>query len=95
LKRGFYRSDFLLKYHQNSQVLKRRSIEKKRRKRKKLKESPQIKGEVNILRGEKHFNFKDPFLCDSIFSPSIIPFQKSFLKSLGKFSWLFLDHPLA
>jgi hypothetical protein len=30
-------------------------------KRKKLQESPQIKGEVNILRGEKHFNFKDSF----------------------------------
>jgi hypothetical protein len=41
-----------------------RKKEKKRRKRKmkkELKESPQIKGEVNILRGEKHFNFKDPF----------------------------------
>jgi hypothetical protein len=30
-------------------------------KEKKLQESTQIKGEVNILRGEKHFNFKDPF----------------------------------
>jgi hypothetical protein len=29
--------------------------------KKRLQESPQIKGEVNILRGEKHFNFKDPF----------------------------------
>jgi hypothetical protein len=29
---------------------------------KKLQESHQIKGEVNILRGEKHFNFKEnPF----------------------------------
>jgi hypothetical protein len=36
--------------------------------------------------GLTHFNFKDPFLCDSIFSPSIIPFQKPFLKSLRKFS---------
>jgi hypothetical protein len=33
----------------------------KKEKEKKLQESPQIKGEVNILRGEKHFNFKDPF----------------------------------
>jgi hypothetical protein len=62
LKRGFLRSDFLLKYHQNPQVLKRWSIEKKKKRRKKkLKESPKIKGEVNILIGEKHFNFKDPF----------------------------------
>jgi hypothetical protein len=30
-------------------------------KRKKSSKSPQIKGEVNILRGEKHFNFKDLF----------------------------------
>jgi hypothetical protein len=34
---------------------------KEKEKRKKLQESPQIKREVNILRGEKHFNFKDPF----------------------------------
>jgi hypothetical protein len=34
---------------------------KKRKKKKKLHESHQIKGEVNNLRGEKHFNFKDPF----------------------------------
>jgi hypothetical protein len=27
---------------------------------KKLQESLQIKGEVNILRGVKHFNFKNP-----------------------------------
>jgi hypothetical protein len=92
LKRGFWRSDFLLKYHQNPQVLNRRSIEKKKkkkkekRKKKKLQESHQIKGEVNILRGEKHFNFKDPFWCDSIFSASIIPFWKPFTKSLRKFS---------
>jgi hypothetical protein len=60
---------FLLKYHKNPQVLKKQSIEKKkkgkrknkRKEKKKLQESPQIKGEVNILRGEKHFNFKDPF----------------------------------
>jgi hypothetical protein len=33
---------------------------KKRRKKEKLQESLQIKGKVNILRGEKHFNFKNP-----------------------------------
>jgi hypothetical protein len=65
---------------------KKRRKRRKRKKKKTLQESPQIKGEVNILRGEKHFNFKDTFLCDSIFSPSIIPFQKLFPKSLRKFS---------
>jgi hypothetical protein len=34
---------------------------KKIRKKEKLQESLQIKGEVNISRGEKHFNFKNPF----------------------------------
>jgi hypothetical protein len=43
------------------------------------------KWEVNILRGERHFNLKIPFQCDPIFSPSIIPFQKPFPKSLRKF----------
>jgi hypothetical protein len=51
---------------------------KKEKKERKLQESLQIKGEVNILRGEKHFNFKNYFLYDSIFSPSIIPFWKPF-----------------
>jgi hypothetical protein len=64
-----------------------RKKKKKRRKRKKetkLQGSPQIKGEVNILGGEKHFNFKDPFWCDSIFSPSIIPFEKTLSKITEK-----------
>jgi hypothetical protein len=69
------------------QEMEHRKKEKQEEKgKKRLQESPQIKGEVNILRGEKHFNFKDPFWCDSIFSPSIIPFQKPFPKSLRKFS---------
>jgi hypothetical protein len=45
------------------QETKHRKKEKKEEKGKKLQVSPQIKGEVNILRGEKHFNFKDPFSC--------------------------------
>jgi hypothetical protein len=66
----------------------RRSIEKKRKrgrksikkeKRKKASRVSSNKKEVNILRGEKHFNFKKSFLYDSIFSPSIIPFRKPFL----------------
>jgi hypothetical protein len=49
----------------------RESIEKIKEKEK-LQESLQIKGEVNILSGEKHFNFKI-ILHESIL-PSIIPF---------------------
>jgi hypothetical protein len=33
----------------------------KKKEKEKLQESLQIKGGVNILRGEKHFNFKNPF----------------------------------
>jgi hypothetical protein len=57
----------------------------KERKKEKLQKSSN-KGEVNILRGERRFNFKNPFQCDRIFSPSIIPFQKPCPKSLSKFS---------
>jgi hypothetical protein len=60
-----------------------------KRERKKKKKAPKVfsnKGEVNILRGERYFNFKNPLRCDIIFSPSIIPFQKSFSKSSRKFS---------
>jgi hypothetical protein len=49
----------------------RRKKEKRERKALKVYSN---KGEVNILRGERHFNFKNPFRCDPIFSPSIIPF---------------------
>jgi hypothetical protein len=61
---------FLLKYHQNPQGMEHRKKEKKRenvlkkirgRKRKPPRVSPN-KGEVNILRGEKHLNFKIFFL---------------------------------
>jgi hypothetical protein len=34
---------------------------KKKKKERKLQEYLQIKGEVNILRGENHFNFKNSF----------------------------------
>jgi hypothetical protein len=47
---------------------------RKKKKKEKLQESLQIKGEVNILMGEKHFNFKNLSCCASIFSPSIILF---------------------
>jgi hypothetical protein len=76
----FEEVNFLLKCHQNRQVLKRRSVEKRERekvlrkrkegkrekgKREEEKEKLQEysnKGEVNILRGEKHFNFKNLLL---------------------------------
>jgi hypothetical protein len=47
---------------------------RKKRKKKALRVSSN-KGKANILRGEKYFNFKNPFICDSIFSPSTIPFK--------------------
>jgi hypothetical protein len=65
---------FLIKYHQKPQVLKRRSIEKrekkvlkkeKKKKRGRKRKAPRVssnKGEVNILVGEKHFNFKNLLL---------------------------------
>jgi hypothetical protein len=33
----------------------------KKKEKEELQESLQIKGGVNILRGEKHYNFKNPF----------------------------------
>jgi hypothetical protein len=85
LKRSCWRSDFspLISSkppsHQETEHRKKGEKEKEKvLKKRKLQESLQIKGEVNILIGEKHFNFKNSFLYDSIFSPSIIPFRKSF-----------------
>jgi hypothetical protein len=43
------------------QEMEHKKKEERRRKKEKLQDSIQIKGEVNILRGEKHFNFKNPF----------------------------------
>jgi hypothetical protein len=69
--------------------LKRERERGRKRKRKRKRKAPKVssnKGEVNIMRGERCFNFKNSFQCDPIFSPSIIPFQKPFSKSLRKFS---------
>jgi hypothetical protein len=53
LKRGFWRSDFVLKYHQNPQVLKRQSIEKKKKKKKKeKKKAPRVSSNK---RGSQYF----------------------------------------
>jgi hypothetical protein len=60
--------------------------QKRARKKKKAPKASSNKGEVNILRGERCFNIKNPFQCDPIFSPSIIPFKKPIPKSLRKIS---------
>jgi hypothetical protein len=52
----------------------RDEVRKKRGRERKAPKVSSNKGEVNILRGERHFNFKNPFLCDPNFAPSIIPF---------------------
>jgi hypothetical protein len=38
-----------------------RGYKKREKEKEKLQGSLQIKGEFNISRGEKHFNFKNPF----------------------------------
>jgi hypothetical protein len=65
-------------------VLKKRKKEKEWKRKRKAPKVSSNKGEVNILRGGKHFNFKNLFYM--IFSPFTIPFQKPFPKSLRKFS---------
>jgi hypothetical protein len=61
LKKCFFSSNSI----KNPQVLNRERERKRKKKyfireREKLQESLQIKGEFNILRGGKHFNFKNP-----------------------------------
>jgi hypothetical protein len=63
-----------------SKSIEKREKERKRKKGRKRK-APRVssnKGEVNILRGEKHFNFKNPFLCD------FVPLHHTILKTLSK-----------
>jgi DNA-binding GntR family transcriptional regulator len=87
-EKKFLKSAFIIKIFKSS---KRWSIEKKRekvlkKKRKeneKLQESLQIKRESQYFERRKYFNIKI-FLRESIFSPSIIPFQKAFSKSFQK-----------
>jgi hypothetical protein len=80
-KEFFWRSDFSPQISSKPPSLQEVKHRKKREKkywkekkrkekeeeREKLQESLQIKGEVNILRGEKHFNFKNLLL--TWFSP--------------------------
>jgi hypothetical protein len=61
--------------------MKHRKKERERHKKERKKSSKSLsfeKGEFNILRGENIFK---TFLCESIFSPSILPLQKHFSKS--------------
>jgi hypothetical protein len=55
----------------------KKSIEKERE-REKLQESLQIKGEVNILRGGEHFNFKSPFYMIPFSPPPSYHFENIF-----------------
>jgi hypothetical protein len=68
---------------QEKEKRKKEKRKKGKKRKKKLQESPQIKGEVNILRGEKHFNFKEPF--DVIpFSPLHPTISKTLFKIIEK-----------
>jgi hypothetical protein len=79
---------FSSKYHQNPQVLKRLSIKRRerekeeekvlKREREKLQESLQIKGGINILRGGKYFNFKNPFYMIPFSPPPSYHFENFF-----------------
>jgi hypothetical protein len=74
----------------SSSSIKKRGIgkrEKKKHRRKRKEENLQKyvsfkKGEFNILRGENIFK---TFLCESIFSASILPLQKPFSKSFENY----------
>jgi hypothetical protein len=48
------------------------------KKREKLQESLQIKVEVNILRGGKHFNFENPFYMIPFSPPTSYHFENLF-----------------
>jgi hypothetical protein len=48
----------IIKTHESSRDI---AYKKREKEKEKLQKSLQIKGEVNISRGEKHFNFKIPF----------------------------------
>jgi hypothetical protein len=56
---------------------KRKKIKRKKRKKKKAQRVSSNKGEVNILRVEKHFNFKKKF-CD------FLPLHHAISKILSK-----------
>jgi hypothetical protein len=56
-------------------------LKKEEKRKKEKRKAPRVstnKEKVNILRGEKHFNFKNIFLCD------ILPLQHTISKTLSK-----------
>jgi hypothetical protein len=109
LKRNFWSVFFSSLIIKIPKSLKRRSIEKEREKVLKEREREKEKGkerkrkivrvssnkkEMSIFWEEKNVATSKSFLYEPIFSLSIIPFQKPFLKSFEKILQLFLDHPL-
>jgi hypothetical protein len=69
---------------QETELKKERERKRKRKIKRKAPTVSSNKGKVNSLRWERRFNFKNPFWCDPIFSPSIIPFQKKTFPKLLK-----------
>jgi hypothetical protein len=83
-EKKFLKKQFSRQISSKPQVLKRWS--KKRGREIKAPRVFSNKGEVNILSGERQFNFKNPFQCDPIFSPASYHLNKPFPKSWRKFS---------
>jgi hypothetical protein len=90
--------NFLFKYHQKPQETehrkkrkKEREHIKKRKRKKEKKKKKKISKSLFKYRGSQYskrrktLQLQNLFLYDSIFSPSIIPFQKPLPKSLRKF----------
>jgi hypothetical protein len=86
LKRSCWRSDFstlISSKPPSPKEIEHKKKEKKRKKKywkkeRKLQESLQIKGEVNILRGEKRFNFKKSFYMIPFSLPPSYHFENVF-----------------
>jgi hypothetical protein len=70
-------SSNITEIHKSSRDGAREKERERKRKRKALKVSSN-KGEVNILKGEISFNFKNPFQCDPISHPPSYHFKDPF-----------------
>jgi hypothetical protein len=87
---------FLLKYHQNppspqetehKKEEREKVLKKRKKKRGRKRKAPRVssnKWEVNILRGEKHFNFKNILFNVISFSPLHHTISKSLSKIIEK-----------
>jgi hypothetical protein len=73
LKRSFWRSDFFLKYHQNPQVLKRRS----------MKKAPRVSSNK---RGSQYFERRKTLQLQKLFLMwfHLLPLHHTILKTLSK-----------